>query len=446
MSDAVREAMAETLAEIPASEPATDVATVQPPEVASPAGETSPATATISADEAEKLLRKAFRVAQTFTEVMATIIEKKAWEPLGYRSPQELIRSRFVNHLVNPVTGNTYSASQIRRMANQAGVVWKLAEETGVPASEIPLTLTQLAAIPSGDDHQAHTRLVGLANGEIERRGAETDEEKIAAIRDTVNASVNAGEPTAPAPQAPVFDMPAPTPEVTAPHTPSEATELDDDPVAPPTSPTTPQRPVSGGEVAPDPEPAPVDGGGLATAAFDAETPTPPEETPGERAPKQQIDMEDAINQAQRTDAVTDGLEKMDTFFERLNDSLDGLATVAGTAAEVLSEFVALGEGETSVLQLAGTVGVFDLLDDAALDAARNRVWSIQPQVATIQAAIDVVGAVELPEGDLAARQSRMVAGVEKAREVSDLATALERLLSEVDFLQQEDSGFDDEY
>lgn len=446
MSDAVREAMAETLAEIPASEPATDVATVQPPEVANSAGETSPATATISADEAEKLLRKAFRVAQTFTEVMATIIEKKAWEPLGYHSPQELIRSRFVNHLVNPVTGNTYSASQIRRMANLAGVVWKLAEETGVPASEIPLTLTQLAAIPSGDDHQAHTRLVGLANGEIERRGAETDEEKIAAIRDTVNASVNAGEPTAPAPQAPVFDMPAPTPEVTAPHTPSEATELGDDPAAPPTSPTTPQRPASGGEVAPDPEPAPVDGGGLATAAFDAETPTPPEETPGERAPKQRVSMEDAINRAQRTDAVVDGLGKMETFVKRLESSLDGLATVAGTAAEILSEFLAAGENEAVISVSTATVGLLDPLDDNDLIEVRRRVAAIQPQLATIQAAIDVVGAVELPEGDLAERQSRMVAGVERAREVSDLATALERLLSEVNSLQPVGSDFDDEY
>ena len=71
---------------------------------------------------------------------------------------------------------------------------------------------------------------------------------------------------------------------------------------------------------------------------------------------------------------------------------------------------------------------------------------AIQPQLATIQAAIDVVGAVELPEGDLAERQSRMVAGVEKAREVSDLATALERLLSEVNSLQPVGSDFDDEY
>ena len=55
--------------------------------------------------EARALVHKAASAAVQFEDAMREIFRRRAWEPLGYSNPQDLILGEFKDSLQNPRTG-----------------------------------------------------------------------------------------------------------------------------------------------------------------------------------------------------------------------------------------------------------------------------------------------------------------------------------------------------
>lgn len=98
-------------------------------------------------DEARALVREAAEAAVRFEDAMRTIFRRKAWEPLGYKNPQDLILGEFKDGgLVNPRTGKPYGRAHIYRMARTALFLHEVASRTGVDATELDIAEKALRA------------------------------------------------------------------------------------------------------------------------------------------------------------------------------------------------------------------------------------------------------------------------------------------------------------
>lgn len=83
--------------------------------------------------EARDLLRSAADAADTFATIVTTILRRKAWEPLGYSSPQEMLQSEITGgKLLNPTTNKPYSRAHIYRLISTATAVLEIERRTGV--------------------------------------------------------------------------------------------------------------------------------------------------------------------------------------------------------------------------------------------------------------------------------------------------------------------------
>ncbi|MDH6284313.1 hypothetical protein [Prescottella agglutinans] len=159
-------------------------------------------------EEARELVREVAEAAVRFEDAMQQIFRRRAWEPLGYANPQDLILGEFKDGgLINPRTGKPYGRAHIYRMARTALFLHEVASRTGVDATELDVAEKALrAARENGVDDV--TMLTQIEDRVIEatENGEQPDGDAVQEIVDSVIAE-SAGR--APAPSETTDDMPA---------------------------------------------------------------------------------------------------------------------------------------------------------------------------------------------------------------------------------------------
>ncbi|CAG7637433.1 hypothetical protein SIM91_05815 [Rhodococcus opacus] len=181
--------------------------------------------------EARELVREVAEAAVRFEDAMQQIFRRRAWEPLGYDNPQDLILGEFKDGgLINPRTGKPYGRAHIYRMARTALFLHEVSSRTGVDATELDVAEKALrAARENGVDDvtmltQIENRVIAAADS-----GEQPDSDAVQEIVESVIAEA-AGRAPAPA----VTDEPIPSGAV------SDADDASSDaPAAPPAMPST---------------------------------------------------------------------------------------------------------------------------------------------------------------------------------------------------------------
>lgn len=120
-----------------------------------------------SVEEAEALVERAIKAAETFYDTIHEIIRRQAWVPLGYPNPAELLLRKLGNTTVNPKTGKPYSRAHVHRMARVAWMLWAISSRTGVDPGDLSIPEKTLRDLPGGTKEDP--ALVDL----IERRVAD---------------------------------------------------------------------------------------------------------------------------------------------------------------------------------------------------------------------------------------------------------------------------------
>lgn len=107
--------------------------------------------------EARELIQRAATAAVQFEDAIREILRRRAWEPLGYATPQDLILGEFKDGgLQNPRTGKPYGRAHIYRMARTALFLYEVAARTGVDPGELDIAEKALrAAHANGIDDAA---------------------------------------------------------------------------------------------------------------------------------------------------------------------------------------------------------------------------------------------------------------------------------------------------
>lgn len=150
-------------------------------------------------EEARELVREVAEAAVRFEDAMQQIFRRRAWEPLGYDNPQDLILGEFKDGgLTNPRTGKPYGRAHIYRMARTALFLHEVASRTGVDATELDVAEKALrAARENGVDDV--TMLTQIENRVIEatENGEQPDGDAVQEIVDSVIAE-SAGRAPAP--------------------------------------------------------------------------------------------------------------------------------------------------------------------------------------------------------------------------------------------------------
>ncbi len=133
---------------------------------------------------------------------MQQIFRRRAWEPLGYDNPQDLILGEFKDGgLINPRTGKPYGRAHIYRMARTALFLHEVSSRTGVDATELDVAEKALrAARENGvDDVTMLTQIENRVIAAAESGGEQPDSEAVQEIVESVIAEAAGRTPTPPA-------------------------------------------------------------------------------------------------------------------------------------------------------------------------------------------------------------------------------------------------------
>lgn len=401
----------------------------------------------LSEEQAEKLLKKAFKAASTFADVMQEILDRQAWTALGYSNPRDMIRERFTGKLINPHTGNPYDRGYVRRMSNSAWMVWSLSELCDVPPSELHVVTSVLARIPSGGDGRKHQKLVDNIMADIEQRGITSVEGINAVIDSHLTTSSQQREVTKPDGEEVTAAVDEAEAELTPEDVPStadgaasitepkdgmearygEADEAED---------WQNQVEATQGDKAPAGEdnstPANARGASdeqqsatSATDAFDAEF------AAGSQAPQQRVTWEDALEAVRSTEAVTTNVQTMATFPQVFGDMAEKVTQLCAAVTETVNGVVEVCHSVKSTAKISDAEGLFDALDDKELDKLREDVQAAVASRAFIEAAGGLLSGFEgIPEAP-----DNLDKAAEATREADAAVENLEGFLEEIDFL-----------
>lgn len=148
-------------------------------------------------EEARELVREVAEAAVRFEDAMQQIFRRRAWEPLGYDNPQDLILGEFKDGgLINPRTGKPYGRAHIYRMARTALFLHEVSSRTGVDATELDVAEKALrAARENGVDDV--TMLTQIENRVIAatESGEQPDGEAVQGIVESVIAEAAGRKP-----------------------------------------------------------------------------------------------------------------------------------------------------------------------------------------------------------------------------------------------------------
>ncbi|KIM16465.1 hypothetical protein QV65_13825 [Rhodococcus erythropolis] len=110
-------------------------------------------------EEARQLVREVAEAAVRFEDAMQQIFRRRAWEPLGYDNPQDLILGEFKDGgLTNPRTGKPYGRARIYRMARTARFFHEVASRAGVDATGLVDRVDDLHRAGSEPDDRGKVR------------------------------------------------------------------------------------------------------------------------------------------------------------------------------------------------------------------------------------------------------------------------------------------------
>lgn len=401
----------------------------------------------LSEEQAEKLLKKAFKAASTFADVMQEILDRQAWTALGYSNPRDMIRERFTGKLINPHTGNPYDRGYVRRMSNSAWMVWSLSELCDVPPSELHVVTSVLARIPSGGDGRKHQKLVDNIMADIEQRGITSVEGINAVIDSHLTTSSQQREVTKPDGEEVTAAVDEAEAELTPEDVPStadgaasitepkdgmearygEANEAEDwqNQVEATQGDKAPAReenstPANAGDASGEQQSATS-----ATDAFDAEF------AAGSQAPQQRVTWEDALEAVRSTEAVTTNVQTMAAFPQVFGDMAEKVTQLCAAVTETVNGVVEVCHSVKSTAKISDAEGLFDALDDKELDKLREDVQAAVASRAFIEAAGGLLSGFEgIPEAP-----DNLDKAAEATREADAAVENLEGFLEEIDFL-----------
>lgn len=140
-----------------------------------------------SADRAEELIDTVVGSANTFIDGMNAILRERAWEPLGYSNPGELVRERIMGRLVNPTTGRPFARSYVFNAIRDVMLRWQLGEELGLDAADIDIPMSVLRALPAGQGGEKDMQVLSKVKDRVAERAAD-GEVDLAAVQDAVDA------------------------------------------------------------------------------------------------------------------------------------------------------------------------------------------------------------------------------------------------------------------
>lgn len=379
----------------------------------------------LTVEQAEELVERALVSATTFVETMQEILDRKAWEPLGYHSPREFIRERFQNRLPN-AQGKMYSASYVRRMSNVAWMMWSIAEKTGVDASDLVVPDKLLKQIPGGATGENHERLLDaiVARSEEAAEGRDVTPDDVQAVIDTtMKETIDEGKVPDPptdtgfAPWVSEGDLAA----ADAPQRGRAAKVTQNDRYG-----TTDEEPDWQDTVAPNEQQS---GQPQARAEFDKAV----SEQAGAFAPAGQPSFEETLARAAQADNAVEKVEQVAGFTRTLaqlspqvNKNLDAVVETINVAKKAMQALCDIAAQE-------GAEGVFDSLDDTELEEAQKSVEDALETMDMVPAIAAVFQAV--PEVDDSIIEGERLAVAQKAETVQKARVELEEMIDEIEFL-----------
>lgn len=390
-------------------------------------------TGPLTAAQAEALVDRALSSATTFVETMQEILDRRAWEPLGYHSPREFIRDRFQNRLPN-AQGKMYSASYVRRMSNVAWMMWSIAEKTGVDPSDLVVPDKLLKQIPGGPAGENHERLLDtiVARSEEAAEGGDVTPSDVQAVIDsTMQETVDDGEVPSPPTETGFAPWVSPD-DLAAADNPGRGSGAGRS-----TKVTQDDRYGDTGEE-PDwqdaaekqqPREAASAGKSQAQEAFDKAV----SDQPGAFAPAGQPTFEETLARAAQADDTVEAVAQVAGFTRTLaqlspqvNKNLDAVTQTLEVAKKAMRSLCDIAAQD-------GAEGVFDSLDEAELKEAQQSVEDALEKMDVVPVIAAVLEAV--PEVDESVIEAERLAVVQKAETVQKARAELEAMIDEIDFL-----------
>lgn len=410
----------------------------------------------ISADQAEKLIKKSLRAARTFSDVMNEIIDRRVWEALEYASPRAMIRDRFAGKLFNPATGKPYTNTAVNRLSNSAWVVWSLSEVLEIPASELHVLTSVLARVPAGLDERYHQQLVDNIVSDVDKYNAQTVDEINAVIDVHVSTSADNTAVTQPADEELLAALDAVRPEPESVEGEGEDNDkqasgeegngngADSD--AEPDAETTAQE---GGKEAhgefvdeetwldADRDPSTISKAGrvedndaddaedrFAEEAFDEEF------ARGSQAPDQAVTWEQALNAQRSSEAVAANVGHLAELPQAVATMGDAITQLSTHVTESVTHLIGVCKSAQGVAGVKDADGLFDALSDEELEELRDKVVAAIDTVPMITAVSQALSSFEGVEG-----APSVAKAIKAADSAADAVANLEEFSTEIDFV-----------
>lgn len=345
----------------------------------------------MTTEQAEKLVGKAIRAASTFADVMRQLLEGRAWQALGYSNPRDMIRARFTGKLVNPHSGQPYDPRSIQRLANSVWVLWSLTELTGLEPSELTVTTSALAAIPTGVGGRNHQQLVDNIYADVVRYGASTADE----IQMIVSAHMKASS------KAKKVTIPDHTVFVDTPDLPTEGDKTH----------KAPQ--TSNGDIKANRKQDDFAGSSLERTIKNTE----PEVS---RA----LSLQEATHTIAVTTTITHQVDVVAEFPQKILNTLKQVEDLAHQVSAAISETQYTCQQAQKIAGITSAEGLFDPLSEQELDQLRNQVLHAQDAIPIIKTLGDLVSGLD----DADEIRSTV-------EEVESAMAVLEDFLVEIDFV-----------
>ncbi len=106
----------------------------------------------LSEDGARALLTEWVNAEMTAHEKMSEIMRRRAWEPLGYDNPRDMVTKELKGKLINRLTGKPYQRAHLYRIARAAMLQVAIAAELGIEPGDIHISERQLRNVKSDDE------------------------------------------------------------------------------------------------------------------------------------------------------------------------------------------------------------------------------------------------------------------------------------------------------
>ncbi len=106
----------------------------------------------LSETGARALLTEWVNAEMTAHEKMSEIMRRRAWEPLGYDNPRDMVMQELKGKLLNRITGKPYQRAHLYRIARAAMLQVAIAAELDIEPGDIHISERQLRNVKADDE------------------------------------------------------------------------------------------------------------------------------------------------------------------------------------------------------------------------------------------------------------------------------------------------------